>query len=153
MLTWIVKAPAFVLFFVSGSVFGESQNFATPPALQERISQVAKRGGSRIGVSPVHVESGRTIALSGDQSFPLYSVVKLPLAVAVLKDIEGGSVRLDQKISVSAEDVVAGSPGNTGRWEKAPMTVSVRELLEFALVNSDNTSCDKLLQLIGGPAI
>ena len=98
------------------------------------------------------MESARTIAIGGDERFPLYSVVKLPLAVVVLKDVEAGRFRLDQKVSVRPADVAPGSPGNAERWENVPKNVTIRELLEFSLVDSDNTSCDKLLDLIGGPA-
>jgi beta-lactamase class A len=154
MLTWIVKPTLIILVLISGQGLAAEggKRISSAPGIEQQLSRIAERSGGTVGVCAVHVESGQTIALSGDRRFPLYSVLKLPLAVAVLKDIEARTLRLDQKVSVRPEDIAAGAPGNTKRWEDVPKTVSIRELLEFALVDSDNTSCDKLLELIGGPA-
>ena len=52
---------------------------------------------------------------------------------------------------VTPEDVAPGSQFNTDLWRK-PVEKTVAELLELSIVRSDNTSSDKLLQLVGGPA-
>ena len=81
---------------------------------------------------------------------PLYSVFKLPLAVTVLKDVEEKQLLLDKKVRVTPEDVAPGSQFNADLWRK-PVEKTVAELLELSIVRSDNTSSDKLLQLVGGP--
>ncbi len=120
-------------------------------ALAERLRTLCQRAGGTAGVAVIHVETGRTVALEGAKRLPLYSVFKLPLAVAVLKDVEENRLRLDQKLRVTPAEVVLGWQGNTALWRK-PVERSVAELLELSLVRSDNTSSDKLLQLVGGPA-
>jgi beta-lactamase class A len=97
------------------------------------------------------VESGRTVEVAGAKALPLYSVFKLPLAVAVLKAVADKRVSLEHKVKVGPADVAPGSQFNTDLWRK-PVEKNVAELLEFSIVRSDNTSSDKLLQLIGGPA-
>ena len=119
--------------------------------LAERLKTLCDSAGGDVGLAVVHVESGRTIDIEGAKALPLYSVFKLPLAVAVLKDVEEKRVSLEQKVKVGPEDVAPGSRFNTDLWHK-PVEKSVAELLEFSIVRSDNTSSDKLLQLIGGPA-
>lgn len=105
-----------------------------------------------VAATVVHVESGRTIEFEGARKLPLYSVFKLPLAVVVLEKVEDKSVSLDQKVRVTAEDVAPGSQFNTDLWRQ-PAEKTVAELLEYSIVRSDNTSSDKLLQLVGGPAV
>lgn len=154
MLTWIVKLQGFVFFLFVGAILGaggQERTAATAADLGPALSRIAERCGGRVGVAAVQVESGRRVSVSGDQALPLYSVVKLPLAVVVLKEVESGNLQLEQKVLVRREDVAPGWPGNSERWEKAPMEVTVRDLLEFSLVDSDNTSADKLFDLIGGP--
>ena len=154
MLTWIVKLQGFVLFLYFGTLpaaGAERQRVSTPPALEQTLASIVQRCGGRVGVAAMHVEAGRKLALSADQALPLYSVVKLPLAVMILKEVEGGNIKLEQKVTVRQEDVAPGWQGNSERWDKLPIEVSVRDLLEFALVDSDNTSADKLFDLIGGP--
>jgi beta-lactamase class A len=118
--------------------------------LTERLKAIRERAGGSAGVAVTHVETGRTVAVEGDKSLPLYSVFKLPLAVTVLKDVEDKRLRLDQKIKVTPAEVVPGFRGNTDLW-RTPVERSLSELIEMSVMLSDNTSSDKLLQLVGGP--
>lgn len=119
--------------------------------LSERLKTLCNSADGDIGAAVVHVESGRTANLAGMKQLPLYSVYKLPLAITVLKEVEDKHLSLDRKVRVSPEDVAPGSQFNTELWRR-PVEKTVTELLEFLIVRSDNTSSDKLLQLIGGPA-
>lgn len=118
--------------------------------LAERLKALSSRAGGTVGVAIIHVETGRTVTLEGAKQLPLYSVFKLPLAIAVLKNVEEKRLSLEKKIRVTPEDVAPGSQFNLDLWRK-PVERSVRELMEVSIVRSDNTSSDKLLELVGGP--
>ncbi len=118
--------------------------------LEQRLKTICDRAGGTVGLSLIHIESGKTISINGKSQLSLYSVFKLPLAIAVLKDIEENRLRLDQKIHVTPAEIVQGAPGNTALWQK-PVDVTVERLIEVSIALSDNTSTDKLLQLVGGP--
>ncbi len=120
--------------------------------LAKRLRTICDRAGGDVGVAVTHVETDRTVAIRGATQLPLYSVFKLPLAVSVLKDVEENRLRLDQKVRISPAEVVPGWKGNSDIWRK-PVERTVTELLELSIVRSDNTSSDKLLQLVGGPAV
>jgi beta-lactamase class A len=135
----------------AGSRTATAAEAASPVALAAKLATVAERAGGRVGVSVIHVESGQELGVGGSVALPLYSVFKLPLAAVVLKSVERGQLSLDQKATVEARDVAPGVPGNAAKWRTLPIAVSVRQLLEFSLVDSDNTASDKLLSLIGGP--
>src|SRR5688572_18395292 len=119
--------------------------------LAGRLKALSSRAGGTVGVAIIHVETERTVTLEGTKQLPLYSVYKLPLAIAVLKNVEEKRLLLEKKIRVTPEDVAPGSQFNLDLWRK-PVEKNVRELLEVSIVRSDNTSSDKLLELIGGPA-
>jgi beta-lactamase class A len=119
--------------------------------LTERLRTICASAQGDIGVAVIHVETGRTAVIDGGKHLPLYSVFKLPLAVVVLRDVEEKQLLLDEKVHVTPDDVAPGSQFNTDLWRK-PVEKTVAELLEFSIVRSDNTSSDKLLQLVGGPA-
>jgi beta-lactamase class A len=118
--------------------------------LERRLKTISDRAQATVGLAVVHIESGKTISLNGKSELPLYSVFKLPLAIAVLKDIEENRLLLKQKIHVTPAEIVPGTPGNTALWLK-PVHVTVEQLIEFSISRSDNTSAEKLLQLAGGP--
>lgn len=136
-------------------IAANSTSTARPAArdleLVDRFKALSRSAGGDLAVAVVHVESGRTIDVEGAKALPLYSVFKLPLAVTVLKAVADKRASLEQKVKVVPEDVAPGSQFNNDLWRQ-PVEKSVAELLEFSIVRSDNTSADKLLQLIGGPA-
>lgn len=120
--------------------------------LTQRLRMVSSRAGGIVAVAIIHVETGRAVSIDGTKPLPLFSVFKLPLAIAVLKEVDEGRLLLEKKILVTPADVAPGSQFNLDLWRK-PVERSVRELLEVSIVRSDNTSSDKLLGLIGGPAV
>ena len=136
-------------------------NVSPPPAatgaqnkveqeLEQRLKTISDRAQGTVGLTVVHIESGKTISINGNSQLPLYSVFKLPLAIAVLKDVEENRLRLDHKVHVTPAEIVPGTPGNTALWRK-PVDVTIEQLIDFSIARSDNTSSDKLLQLAGGP--
>ncbi len=139
----------------SGSVVDSASPASRTEAADAELMQVLRRlcenAGGDIGVAIVHIGTGRSLEIDGAKKLPLYSVFKLPLAVTVLKDVEEQRLKLDQKVRVTPADVAPGSQFNTDLWQK-PVEKSVAELVELAIVRSDNTSSDKLLELVGGPA-
>lgn len=118
--------------------------------LNARLKSICERAGGRCGVALTHVETGRGAAFEGEARLPLFSVYKLPLAVAVLKDVEEGRLQLDQKVHVEPEEAAPGTEENSALWRKASDR-TLRELLELSIARSDNTSSDKMLELVGGP--
>ena len=119
-------------------------------ALSARLREICGRAGGDCAVAVTHVETGQSAAVDGEKALPLYSVFKLPLAVAVLKSVEEGRLGLDQKVKVAPEEAAPGVKSNSDLWTR-PSERTVRELLEFSIVRSDNTSSDKMLELVGGP--
>jgi beta-lactamase class A len=119
-------------------------------ALEQRLKNISDGSQGTVGLTVVHIEGGKTISINGQAQLPLYSVFKLPLAIAILKDVEENRLRLDQKVHATPAEIVAGTPGNTALWEK-PVTYEVRQLIDFSIARSDNTSAEKLLELVGGP--
>ena len=118
--------------------------------LEQRLKNICDGAHGTVGLSVVHIESGKTISINGNSQLALYSVFKLPLAIAVLRDVEEKRLRLDQKIHVTPAEIVQGAPANTALWKK-PVDHTIERLIDFSIARSDNTSTDKLLQLIGGP--
>lgn len=105
-----------------------------------------------IGVTAIHLESGERISVRGSQHFPMGSVYKFPIALAVLKRVDSGALSLEQPITIEPHQFAPGgySPIRDDAKGKA-VTLTVGELLEAMVDWSDNTATDVLLELIGGP--
>jgi beta-lactamase class A len=128
----------------------QNQRGGVEQELEQRLKIICDRAQGTVGLSVVHIESGKTISINGKSQLPLYSVFKLPLAIAVLKEVEENRLHLDQKIHVTPAEIVPGTPGNSALWQK-PVDYTIAQLIDVSISRSDNTSSEKLLQVVGGP--
>ncbi|HKY22979.1 MAG TPA: class A beta-lactamase [Vicinamibacterales bacterium] len=118
--------------------------------LETTFNRIANSARAKIGVALIHLESGRLIVIRGDERFPMASVVKLPIAIEVLAQISEGKLSLDRQVWIGPSDI---RPCCTlsRRHPNGAISRTVGELLELALIESDNTAADSLLALVGGP--
>ena len=121
--------------------------------LQKQIEAIAAGSKGRVGVAALVLETGDSVSLNADQRFPMQSVYKLPIAMAVLSTVDSEKFALDEQIGFSAEDMV-------GPAQRSPIrdkfreggSLTVAELIRFAVSESDGTANDVLLRILGGPA-
>ena len=120
--------------------------------LQATFNRIASGARGRIGAALIHLESGATLRVRGDEQFPMASIVKLPIAIEVLKQVAERKLTLDRAVWLAPSDI---RPCCTleRRHPNGGASRTVRELLELAIVESDNTAADALLKLVGGPDI
>ncbi len=86
---------------------------------------------------------------------PMQSVFKLPLAIAVLHQVEQSKFTLDQPVRFLPSDRIL-PHAHSSLWDKYPnanVDVPLRELLRLSVSLSDNVAADILLRLAGGPAV
>nr|AIA12596.1 ClassA_beta_lactamase [uncultured bacterium] len=122
------------------------------PPLERAIKRLAESSGGIVGVSAIHIESGRRVSVNGDLRFPMASVYKLPIALRLLQRIDRGELRLDDPITLSTHDFRPGHSPIAEFANNKPVTLPLERLLELMLGESDNSASDLLLRLAGGPA-
>ncbi|MFI5180237.1 MAG: class A beta-lactamase [Thermoanaerobaculia bacterium] len=127
---------------------------ATPPdnarirTLNSEITRIADDSDGTLGVSIVDVVSGRSVSLRGGESFPMASVFKLPVAIALLRRVDAGALTIDQKLPVVRGDVRPYGPVFE-RWRPG-LSLRIGELLDDMMVASDNSAVDLLIRRLGG---
>jgi beta-lactamase class A len=125
---------------------------ALPADLAAVITKAEKEAQGQLGVAVLNAATGERFSWHGSERFPLQSVFKLPLAIAILTRVDVGDIRMDEMLRVRPIDVRPGMPG--GLADELPALgaeKSVEDLLERSLVTSDNTATDVLLERLGGP--
>src|SRR5262245_48769093 len=122
--------------------------------LTERFAEIAKVSGGRVGVCVQAIEAGDAQALNGDERFPMQSVYKLPIAMAVLDQVERKTLTLGQKVTFRASDMagVGFHSPLRDRYPNGGVAVSIRDLIRAAIVDSDGIASDALFTLAGGGA-
>jgi beta-lactamase class A len=122
--------------------------------LRARIEQISHVARGRVGLTATVLETGESVALNGDQQFPMQSVYKFPIAMAVLAQVDRGKLKLDQQVRVEASDFVSDLQHSPIRDENPQgVELSLAELLKYMVSESDGTACDVLLKLVGGPEV
>lgn len=117
--------------------------------LRRELDRIERESRGRLGVAVLDTGTGLEAGLREAERFPMCSTFKCLVASAVLKRIDGGELRLDQRIQFEAKDLVTYSPVTK---EHAGSGMTLAGLCEAALTQSDNTAANLLLRQIGGPA-
>ncbi|MBS0297934.1 MAG: class A beta-lactamase [Proteobacteria bacterium] len=122
-----------------------------PEALRVRLEDIAKRFGGKVGIAVADVDKSWIVSEAGDERFPQQSVSKLWVAIAVLDAVDHGRLKLDQRFNMTRQDLsvffqpIARKVGPNG------YSVSLDELLQRAISDSDNAANDMLIRVMGGP--
>jgi beta-lactamase class A len=126
---------------------------AQPSSLQAELERVTASVGGSVGIGVRHLQSGRAFYVNRGVRYPMASVFKVPVAIHLLAMVEAGRADLDKMVELRASDLRPGS-GQLLKDFVEPKRVTIRELLERMLIDSDATATDYLLGEIGGiPAV
>lgn len=125
----------------------------TTDSLRKKIQQIISTKNAVVGVSIIGNNEKDTLSINDDRHFPLQSVFKFHIALAVLSEIDKRKFSLNQKIKIEKKDLLPNlySPIRDKYPNGATLTIS--KILEYTVSESDNAGCDVLLRLIGGPKV
>lgn len=128
---------------------------ADDPALARLVDELERLeslSGGTMGVAAVHLESGRRAYLHADESFPMASTYKVPIAVQLLTRVDAGEIALSDMVEVQPGDLHPGSGTISGLFDDPGVVLSLHNLLELMLLISDNSATDMTLRAAGGGA-
>src|SRR5262249_34825113 len=116
--------------------------------LQANIERITKSVNADWGIYIKCLETGEEIAINADRQMETMSVIKIPLMVEALRQIEAGKFALDDKVTLKDSDK---RPG-TGiiRSLDAGAVLTIKDLLPLMVIVSDHTATDLLFKKVGG---
>ncbi|RAW00913.1 class A beta-lactamase, subclass A2 [Pseudochryseolinea flava] len=120
-------------------------------ALKSKISSIVKSIDADIGVSMFHVEKKDTLSLQGTKHYPMQSIYKFHLALAILEQVDKGNIKLEKKVRIYPDQYFKTHSPIIKTYPEGNIDLSVTQLLEYTIIESDNLGCDLLFDLIGGP--
>lgn len=131
---------------------GCAQHEAT---LQGKIEALIEDFPAEVGVSVF--APADTVAINAEGHFPMFSVVKFHQALAVSEQIRKNQMHLTTEtgsyyVNVTAEDLKPDTWSPMRDEHPEGGDFSVRQLMEYSLVNSDNNACDVLFNRFATPA-
>src|SRR5436190_10480697 len=127
--------------------------FLAPADLATDFARIAADAHGHTGAAAMLIETRQSASVHGTDRFPMQSVYKFPIAMAVLHDVDRGLLRLDQIVRVPRAELVPPALHSPIRDRHPDGTsLTLRELLRYAVSESDGTASDVLLRLAAGGA-
>jgi beta-lactamase class A/beta-lactamase class A VEB len=120
--------------------------------LRKEIEQIISVKNAVVGVSIIGNNGKDTLSIHGDRRFPMQSVFKFHIALAVLSEIDKGKLALDQKIEIGKDELFPKDYWSPLRDENPNGgSFTIEKLIQYSVSQSDNTACDVLIRFIGTP--
>lgn len=128
-----------VLFFFAGS--NPASTFA----------EIARLAQGKVGAAALIIETGERAGYHNADHFPMQSVYKFPIAMATLHLVDAGKLNLHQTVHIARSELVPAALHSPIRDQHpAGTSLPLREIIRFAVAESDGTASDVLLRLVGG---
>jgi len=130
-----------------------------PPVMSAKTEQ--KKGLSDAELAAVRGEVGIAVAdskgsesfgLNQGKQFPMQSVCKLPISIAILRLADAGKLSIEDKITIDRKDVIPYYSPIKDAIKGKQSDFTIRNLMTRAICESDNTACDVLIARAGGAA-
>lgn len=139
---------ALLFIWISGQAFAQPTD-----SLRKKIQKIIAEKNASVGIAIMGNNGQEILSVNGARHYPMQSVFKLHIALAVISQIDKGQFSFSQKLQIEKKDLLPNlySPLR----EKYPNggSVPLSEVLEYTVSQSDNVGCDALLRLIGGPNV
>jgi len=118
---------------------------------RQKIEKILPQAKGTVGVAIMGLEDRETFLFNEGLKYPMQSVYKFPLAMAVLNQVDKGKLSLNQKIHITPKDLLPNtwSPIRE-KYPKGNVDLKLSEILAYTVSQSDNNGCDILFRLIGG---
>ncbi len=142
----IARVAVVVLLLVNSA----QVTWSAEPALERELARLGMLSGGTMGIAAIHLESGRSAWLNADESFPMASTYKVPIAARLLDMVDNGALSLSDRVDIGIEEYAPGSGVIAKLLDDPGLSVSIHNLLEIMLLISDNTATDRLLDTVGG---
>lgn len=126
--------------------------------LQESLTEFVADKDANIGIAVI-INGSDTVSVNGDKHFPMLSVYKFPIALALGEHYRLNNLSLSEPIAVLPEDlhrdtyspmtdkIIASAAHASGN-----LLIPTVELVAYMLQQSDNVASDIILKTAGGAA-
>ena len=116
-------------------------------SLAEQIREMCAGFNGRIGLAATNLQTNETIGFLADEIFPTASVIKLPVLLTLMQQVEDGEYSLNDPLILRRADHVAGS--GLLQHLSPGLTMPIRDWAFLMMSISDNLATNVLIDHIG----
>jgi beta-lactamase class A len=137
---------------MSAAVASTIASDARAASAESTLKRIRERVGGRLGVHALDSQSGKRWGIDEKSRYAMASTFKLPLAAALLWQVDRNAFTLDHTLVIEAKDLLPNSPAVDAKLAAGADAMTVRDLCIAAVTQSDNAAANVLLDGIGGPS-
>jgi len=116
------------------------------------LEAIARRFEGQLGMCAVRLDDATArLDVKSDELFPAASVLTIAIALELYCQIEEGALSLGERVALKSSDKVTG-PGVLAALNDG-LTPTLQDLVHLAIVVSDNTAANMLLDKVGIAAV
>lgn len=116
--------------------------------LRTQLQQYLSRQTGTYGIYIVDLTTGESVGINSEKVFPTASTFKLPMSLYIYDQAQKGKINLNEKIAYTKADYEGGT-GTLQNWIKPGNALTVRELVDLAIIQSDNIATLMLMRRYG----
>lgn len=116
-------------------------------AMTEELSLLAAKHQGRVAIYLRDLGTGKTWTYHEEDLFPSASLIKVPLMACVFYKIRDGQLSLYDKLTLRRRHRRGGS--GSLKWRPDGTRLTIRELLQHMISESDNTATAMVLEALG----
>ena len=116
-------------------------------SLAEQIREMCAGFNGRIGLAATNLQTNETVGFLADEIFPTASVIKLPVLLTLMQQVEDGEYSLDDPLMLRRADHVAGS--GLLQHLSPGLTMPIRDWAFLMMSISDNLATNVLIDHVG----
>jgi beta-lactamase class A len=117
--------------------------------MRQRIEALQERTSGVLGIHAVDLKTGRTFGINANTQFAQASSIKIPILIELFRQVDQKKFKWSDEIRLEAADLTGGSGNLQKQLKNGPVTISLRELAVTMMRDSDNTSTNKLISMLG----
>jgi len=141
-----MRRALLVVIFLTNILFNPV--FAQTNTIQKKLTELENSFDGRIGLYAINTANHQKIEHRSQERFPIQSTFKVLAVSAILKESATTPNLLEQKMLFQNKDLVSNSPVTE---KHIPDGMKISELCAAAIMYSNNTATNLLLQKLGGP--
>jgi beta-lactamase class A len=147
-------AVSLTVFGIAAPALAQSKRLSAD--IERRVGQVP---GAVVGVAFHDLEAGDSLYLRADESFHAASTMKVPVMIELFRQIDAGTLRLDQGVPLVNHfvSIADGSPyslnpsddSDSLAYTLVGTRVPLRDLIDHMITRSSNLATNALIELAG----
>lgn len=139
------------LILLAVTLFTAQFSFAQMQELQKEIDQIVAGKNLTLGLALHDFRTGETLSVNGDKRFPMQSVYKFQIGLALLDRVDRALCSLSDSVVIEKKDLSPDLWSPIRESYPDGVTLPLSEVITYAVAQSDNSASDLLLAMAGGP--